>query len=653
MCGIAGIFRPNGLSDADQGLLDAMGEAIAHRGPDAHATWTDPRAGIGLVHRRLSILDLTEAGAQPMHSACGRYTICYNGEIYNYLDLRRELEEEGHAPVWRGHSDTEVLLAGVVAWGLAATLSRTSGMFAIALWDRETRRLTLTRDRFGEKPLHVAVFDGEIAFASEIKALKRHPRWQGRIDRQAIAQCLRHGYISAPLTAFENVVKIEPGACVEIDAAAIAPEQWRKTLFWDALAEARDARANRFSGSPEAAVTRLDSLLRESVARQMISDVPLGAFLSGGIDSSTVAAMMQSLSSVPVETFSLGFDDKATNEAEFARAVAAHLGTSHNEIYLSGEEARDLVAKMPEVYDEPFTDQSQLPTYLVARFARSKVTVSLSGDAADELFAGYGRYHSIARQWSGSPFSALARGAQRAWIRAQLALLVAPAEKRGSARVAGGRSPASLRLRLEEKLARFDTPSATAAYERKFTLLDGADRLVPGTRRLTHPLLETVAAETDWTPLEQASFLDLTHYLPDDILVKVDRAAMAHSLETRVPFLDPDVVRFALSLPDDIRLMDGQRKGVVKAVLDRYVPAALWDRPKRGFGIPSASWLKGPLRPLAEDMFAPDTLARTDVLDPTLVRLFWEDFLAGDKRRANIVWAMFVVQLFLERETRG
>ncbi len=649
MCGIAGIFGPDAASPRAPAVLAAMDRAIHHRGPDAGDTWRDEAAGIAFVHRRLAILDLTPAGAQPMHSPCGRFVITYNGEIYNYLDLRRELEEEGKAPAWRGHSDTEVLLAGVTAWGLAETLKRATGMFAIALWDREKRTLTLARDRFGEKPLHVALFDGEIAFASEIKALKAHPAWHGRIDRQAIAQCLRHGYIPAPRTAFENVVKIAPGACVELAAGRMTPETWRETRFWDALGEARAARAGRFSGSEAEAVDQLDSLLRESVARQMISDVPLGAFLSGGIDSSTIAAMMQSLSATPVETFSLGFHDKSTNEAEFARAVAGHLGTRHNEIYLTGEEARDLVAQMPDVYDEPFTDQSQLPTYMVARFARTRVTVSLSGDAADELFAGYGRYHSVARQWSGSPGARIGRLARRAYVSAQLAGLVAPAERFGWSRI-GSKSPAGLRFRLEEKLAELSAGSALAAYERKFTLLDTAHRLVEGSRRETHPLLETVAAERDWSVLEQASLLDLVHYLPDDILVKVDRAAMAHALETRVPFLDPAIVRFALSLPDRIRTMGGERKGILRAVLGRYVPRELWDRPKRGFGIPCADWLKGPLRPLAEDMFSSAEIARVGILDESLVRLFWDDFLAGDRRRANVVWAMFVVQLTLSRQ---
>lgn len=652
MCGIAGIFGPDAASPRDPAVLAAMDQAIRHRGPDAGDLWRDEAAGIAFVHRRLAILDLTPAGAQPMHSPCGRFVITYNGEIYNYLDLRRELEEAGAAPAWRGHSDTEVLLAGVVAWGLAETLKRATGMFAIALWDREKRTLTLARDRFGEKPLHVGLFGGEIAFASEIKALKAHPGWHGRVDRQAIAQCLRHGYIPAPRTAFEDVVKIAPGACVELSPGRMTPGTWRETRFWDTLGEARTARANRFSGSETEAVDQLDSLLRESVARQMISDVPLGAFLSGGIDSSTIAAMMQSLSATPVETFSLGFHDRSTNEAEFARSVAGHLGTRHNEIYLSGEEARDLVVAMPDVYDEPFTDQSQLPTYMVARFARTRVTVSLSGDAADELFAGYGRYHSVARQWSGSPGARIGRLARRAYVSAQLAGLVAPAERFGWSRI-GSRSPAGLRFRLEEKLAGLSADTALAAYERKFTLLDTAHRLVEGSRREVHPLLETVAAERDWSVLEQASLLDLVHYLPDDILVKVDRAAMAHGLETRVPFLDPAIVRFALALPDRLRTMGGERKGILRAVLGRYVPRPLWDRPKRGFGIPCADWLKGPLRPLAEDMFSSAEIARIGILDEGLVRLFWDDFLAGDRRRANIVWAMFVVQLYLSRQKDG
>ncbi len=651
MCGFVGIFRPSGLTDDDVHHLPLMRDRLIHRGPDDEGIWTDRAAGIGLGHRRLSILDLSEAGAQPMTSPSGRYVIAYNGEIYNFLEIRKELESANLAPAWRGHSDTEVLLAAFEAWGIGKTLHRCRGMFALALWDRETRKLILARDAIGEKPLYAGIVKGLVVFGSELKSVTAHPGLDLAINRNAAALCLRHGYIPAPHSIYEAVIKLLPGEYVEIDTSDPSLANWQRHAYFDTIREAQEARANRFSGSPEDAASELDELLRKVIERQMIADVPVGAFLSGGVDSSTTAAIMQDLATRPVETFSLGFNEEAVNEAPHAKAVATHLGTNHNEIYLAADEARDLVTQMPEVYDEPFADQSQLPTYLISRFARTKVTVSLSGDGADELFGGYGRYHSLRRKWGGSLLGQVTKSAQKSYAQA-LAGLAATFQALGIQSIAG-QNVVSMQVRHSEKAARFGTKSPIAAYERGFTLLDQTHLFVKGAMPQTDPLVGKIASEGGWSVLEQASTLDTMRYLPDDILVKVDRAAMAHSLESRAPFVDPDVVRFALSLSDDIKMPGGESKGVLKSVLERYVPRPLWDRPKQGFGIPSADWLSGPLRELAADLFSKDTIEKVGVLEPAMVSTFWNDFTKGNRRRANLVWALFVVQLYLHHHQKA
>ncbi|MDB5570122.1 MAG: hypothetical protein JWN93_1305 [Hyphomicrobiales bacterium] len=649
MCGVAGLYRPGGLAERDAIAVAAMTGALAHRGPDASSVWTDAPAGMALGHRRLSIIDLSPAGAQPMASASGRYSIAFNGEIYNFGELRAELEEKGLAPAWRGHSDTEALLAAIEAFGLEGALARTRGMFALGLFDRQTGALTLARDAFGEKPLYVARIDDAVVFASELKGLKAHPAWRGEIDRQALTAFIRHGYISAPATIYAGVSKLRPGAFCVIDAQTAHAPLARETLWYDALALAGAARRAPFAGDAAAATAELDRLLHASIARQAIADVPVGAFLSGGIDSSTVAAIMQAQRATPIETFALGFVEEAFNEAPYAREVARCIGSSHNEIVLSADHARDLVATMPDVYDEPFADPSQLPTSMIAAFARTKVTVALSGDAGDELFAGYGRYHAIARRWSGGVSGAAIRTASSAYANLLLAAVVAPAQALGFSRVAG-RALAPLRMRLEGLAARSGARSALEAYERSFTVVDQAHRFVRGAKPVVDPLIAQVAAQPGWSVLEQATLYDTLRYLPDDILVKVDRAAMAHSLETRVPLLDTDVAAFAWSLPDELRMLGGERKGLLKAVLGKYVPRALWDRPKRGFGVPAAAWLAGPFRPLASDLFSRANIERQGLLNADAVVTVWEDFLSGGQRRVNLVWTLFVLQLYLTRE---
>lgn len=652
MCGISGLFRPGGLQREDEENVRHINATLLHRGPDDVGLWAHGPGGAVLAQRRLAIQDLSPAGAQPMHSASRRYSITFNGEIYNFHELRAALEAEGYAPNWRGHSDTEVLLAAIEAYGIERALKRLSGMFAFALFDHETGAFTLARDPFGEKPLYVGWLGGALVFASELKALRAHPDWRREIDRASITTFLRQGYISAPATFHEAARKIMPGRFVTFGAGARSLDEGTETRFWNSLDEARSARSTRFPGDAAAATDELDRLIHRAVSRQMIADVPVGAFLSGGIDSSTIAAIMQAQRSSPIETFSLGFREEAFNEAPYAREVAAHLGTSHNEIVLSGQDALDLLDRMPDLYDEPFADPSQLPTFMVARYARTKVTVALSGDAGDELFAGYGRYHSLRKKWEGGLAGLAARIASRAYAAALLHGVARPAAALGLARVAGyARVP--LELELAGMAHAFAAPDVTRAYDAKFTITNQAHRFVIGGEEAFDPLVGEIAAIEGWSALERMTSLDAERYLTDDILVKVDRAAMANSLETRVPLLDKDIARFAWSLPDGLLLANGERKGLLKAVLGRYVPRTLWDRPKRGFGIPVTDWLKGPLRPMAEDLFAADRLERHGVLNPALTRAIWDDFLTGGQRRTNLIWALFILQIYLARELDG
>ena len=646
MCGIVGLFNPVSLASNAPDALALMSDTIAHRGPDAEGAWFDLERGIGLAHRRLAIIDLSETGVQPMHSASGRFTITFNGEIYNYGELRKTLESEKRAPDWRGSSDTEVLLAAIEAWGLAATLKRVRGMFALGLWDRKSDTLSLARDPAGEKPLYVGRLGHTVLFGSELKALTAHPEWHGEIDREAIAQCIRQGHIGAPRTLWKNVRKVSPGTILKLSRAQSDPATAPETAFWDAFAEAAAARRARFEGGPQDAVTRLDELLREVVSLQMAADVPLGAFLSGGIDSSTIAAVMQAVSDRPVQSFALGFYEKDANEAEFAKAIAAHLGLDHHEIYLSGEDARDLVVDMPAIYDEPFTDSSQIATYLVSRFARETVTVALSGDAGDELFGGYNRYFKAQRLWDGSTTGRIKRGAECGAIMALDRAVLSPAERLGITEIFG-RNVTATRLQLDRRCATLSASTPISGYDASFTGLDATHLLVPGAAPAHDPMLAQIAGETGWSVLEQTSFLDMARYLPDDILVKVDRAAMAVSLETRIPMLDPEIMRFAYSLPDEIKLMGGESKGVLRGVLERYVPRPLWDRPKKGFGVPTAVWLRGPLFELASDLFSRDTLRSTGILDEDRVIAIWEEFQKNPNLRPKIVWTLFVTQLFL------
>ena len=643
MCGIAGVL---GGPKIDTALITRMAGALAHRGPDNHGVWIDAEAGIGLGHRRLSIIDLSPAGHQPMHSPAGRYVLSFNGEIYNYADLRRDLTDAGHIVEWRGHSDTEILLAGFEFWGVKPTLQRASGMFAFALWDRQERTLTLSRDRLGEKPLYYGRQgdpNSPFLFASELKALQQHPSFEWDVDRQALGLFVRYLAIPAPLSIYRGVSKLPPGTMLTLRQGVepvIEP-------YWSGADIAREGVANPFSLGPSAATDRLEQLLERAIGRQMVSDVPIGAFLSGGVDSSTVVAIMQKLSSQPVKTFTVGFEDKNYNEAEHARAVARHLGTDHTELYVSPQQAMDVIPHLPAMYDEPFADSSQIPTHLISALARQHVTVALSGDGGDELFGGYDRYLFTAGWWKriqGIPLPLRAVAAR--------ALTTVPAgawTRFGDA--AGGLLPRSLRMqRLGDKVHKgagmLGSQSLDELYDQMLSLWRDAEGFVVGSPA------QAVASNDDLASLggvERMMASDMLGYLTDDILVKVDRAAMAVSLETRVPLLDPEVVEFAWRLPLNLKLCGSETKWLLRQVLYRHVPRAMIERPKMGFGIPLDDWLRGPLRDWAETLLDERRLRDEGYFHAQPVRRAWSNHIRG-QQNAFKLWTILMFQSWLENQ---
>ncbi len=644
MCGISGFLDlDHSIAGSDlEAIVGTMAITLRHRGPDDEGTWVDEEAGVALGFRRLSIIDLSTEGHQPMLSACGRYVIVFNGEVYNFRALRAELEPLGHR--FRGHSDTEVMLAAISEWGLEAAVRRFIGMFAFALWDRRERELSLVRDRLGIKPLYYGRFGRVVVFASELKAMRVHPAFRAEIDRDALAAYMRHNYIPAPRTIYRGCFKLPPGTILRIqsgDDAVPDPE-----TYWSAREVAVAGLAKPLAIEPKEAEVALEELLRDSVRLRLESDVPLGAFLSGGIDSSTVVALMQAQSARPVRTFTIGFRERRYDEAEHARAVAAHLHTEHTELYVEPSDALDLIPKIPDWYDEPFADSSQLPTFLVSQMTRRHVTVALSGDGGDELFAGYDRYF-----WAESIWRAVG-GIPERWRERLAGVLTrfSPATIDRVADFVAGRWRPPQAADKSRKLAgvlRLD--SVDAIYRRLLTHWDQPDRVVLGATEPKGILWDESLVDDLPQFIPRAQFLDLVTYLPDDILTKVDRASMAVGLEARVPLLDHRVVELAWRLPFSFKVQRGQRKWLLRRVLSRYVPSALFDRPKMGFGVPIDTWLRGPLREWAESLLDDRRLGQEGFFDVRLVREKWLEHLSGRHNWHYLLWNVLMFQAWKER----
>ena len=644
MCGIAGFLGAPGAGAAPEVAVKAMTDAIAHRGPDADGAWCDSEASIALGHRRLSILDLSPLGAQPMASASGRYVIAFNGEAYNYAPIRAELEGMGHP--FRGHSDTEVLLAAFERWGIEGSIPRFAGMFAMAIWDRETRSLWLVRDRLGEKPLFYGKIGNTWVFGSEMKALRAYPGWHATVSTPAVSQFLRHGYIQAPTSIYTEIAKVRPGTLIEIRSGH-AP---RELVYWSAEQAARAGMADPLAGDAEEIATALDAVLRPIVRDEMVADVPLGAFLSGGIDSSLIVALMQAQSSRPVRTFTIGFDDPRYNEAGFAKEVATHLGTEHTELMVSGDDALEYVPDLPTLYDEPMADSSQLPTLLVSRMTRKHVTVALSGDGGDELFGGY-QWHR--ERGTADRLAHRAPAPVRSMISSLLKQIPDPPPDMIVRMITDGNRaigdrPANALSRLGAMLATTSEQSkflsALAQSERPADLLRAELRDAAGTGRLKGPWLG------DDVPFLSRMLFDSVSYMPDDILVKVDRAAMAVSLETRAPLLDHRVFEFAWRVPYGSKVNNGAGKQPLRNLLYRSVPREMVERPKRGFAVPLASWLRGPLRPWAEDLLSPAEISRGGLLDVDRVRRLWTQHTNGLANHGDRLWSVLSLLAFLRAE---
>jgi asparagine synthase (glutamine-hydrolysing) len=647
MCGLTGLWFPSvGGADALQGAVERMTATIVHRGPDDSGVWLDGAQGVALGFRRLSIVDLSPQGHQPMRSVSGRYTMVFNGEVYNHPTLRRDLQVAG--ATFRGRSDTEVMLAAFERWGIANALRRFVGMFAVAVWDAETRTLTLARDRLGIKPLFYYSEPGYLAFGSELKTLVAGSRFERVVDRNALAAYLRHLYVPAPHTIWRGARKLLPGHLLTVRDPGVPMPQ--PEPYWQLDDVTRAGHLARFDGSDEEAITALDALLGEAVAMRMVADVPVGALLSGGVDSSAVVALMQASSSRPVKTYTIAFDDPAHDESAHAARVARHIGTDHTEMMVSGREALEVVPRLPEMFDEPHADPSQIPTYLVCALARREVTVALTGDGGDELFGGYNRYVYASRmlprlRWLPRP----ARRLGAAGIGA-----LAPEQWDKLYGVGASILPARLRHRFPgEKLHKtgrlLEVDGDEDRYRSLLSSWQSPTAIAPGTSEPQDGVGRAFQQGGPLELLDRMMLADQGMYLPDDLLAKVDRASMAVSLEARVPILDHRVAEFSWRLPGRMRIRDGEGKWILRQLLYRRVPRELVDRPKVGFSVPIEAWLRGPLREWAQQLLAPSGLARDGMLDPAPIARAWERCLAGRGGEGLKLWAVLMFQAWRER----
>lgn len=648
MCGVAGFLDLSCKRGSDelQATVMRMADTLRHRGPDDCGAWGDAETGVALGHRRLAVIDLSPKGRQPMHSACGRYVVSFNGEIYNFKALREDLEGLGH--VFRGQSDTEVMLSAISQWGLKAAVERFNAMLAFALWDRQERRLHLVRDRLGEKPLYYGWMGNSFLFGSELKALRAHPDFKGEINRNALALYMRYNYIPAPHSIYKGIHKLLPGTMLTINS--MNPRSAPTPIpYWSAREVAERGVAEPFMGSEDEAIAQLDALLRDAVKLRMEADVPLGAFLSGGVDSSTVVALMQAQSERPVKTFTIGFYEASYNEAEYAKSVAQHLGTEHTELYVTPEKAMAVIPRLPALYDEPFSDSSQIPTFLVSELARQHVTVSLSGDAGDELFAGYNRYFSGRSIWQ--KIGWMPKGSRAAVAKAlrTLSPQVWEAVFRKVRPVLPDKikqvNPGDKLHKLAEVLTA-DSPEAmylglVSHWKDPASIVAGASE--PPTALTDRSQWANVPYFT-----QRMMYLDLVTYMPDDILVKVDRASMGVSLEARIPLLDNRVVEFAWRVPLSMKIRHGQGKWLLRKVLYRYVPKSLIERPKMGFGVPIDSWLRGPLRDWAEALLDERRFREEGFFDPLPIREKWVEHLSGKRNWHYYLWVVLMFQAWLE-----
>lgn len=640
MCGLAGILSKKPFLDGADALLKKLGKAIFSRGPDSSGTWVELNDGIGMVHRRLAIVDLTEAGHQPMSSVSGRYILAFNGEIYNHLELRAELENANPLH-WKGHSDTETLLAGIEAWGLEDTLQRSVGMFAIALWDIESKRLFLARDRFGEKPLYYGNYEEDsMIFGSELKSFRAHPDFKPVIDRDSLASYLRYNYVPAPKSIYKDVYKVEPATIVEFDTSLNLVS---KVCYWDAVEKIRESQRAQFDDSGTA-ITTLEIALQHAVKEQMLADVPLGAFLSGGVDSSLIVSLMTSQTEVPVKTFSIGFNEEQFNEAVFAAAVAKHLGTEHKELIVTADDALQVVDKIAAIYDEPFSDSSQIPTFLVSELASKHVTVCLSGDAGDEIFCGYNRYLMTKKVWKWLSKVPLFG---RRWMAAVIKKVSIESWNKVNCLLPASYRMSNLGDKLHKAASVVDATNLHELYLKLTSIWQAPETVVLGASNSN--IIENDARLEELDSITWMMATDTLTYMSGDILAKVDRAAMAVSLETRVPFLDHRVFELAWRIPLKHKVRGAKGKVPLREILYKYVPKKLIERPKTGFGIPVAEWLRGGLRSWAEQLIDKDRLKDEGFFDSEVISKMWKEHQDGTRNWHYQLWAILMFQNWYEK----